>query len=157
MMIRGCAVDSGTLTTDTEIIRMSHCGAFYFNGRYNRRMTWPLLSILLPDMSEVVFRAAQMWTDVTVVTSLAGLSSWLLDWQSLWHCNKMNRQISCKGTKFQMRRMWGRKYIIYSTHIHRYSISLHVVSPGWCGPLCTGDNCQLHVSTYLGGQLSGRI
>merc|ERR1711872_333135 len=34
MMIRGCAVDSGTLTTDTEIIRMSHCGAFYFNDRY---------------------------------------------------------------------------------------------------------------------------
>ena len=33
MMIRGCAVDSGTLTTDTEIIRMSHCGAFYFNER----------------------------------------------------------------------------------------------------------------------------
>ena len=32
-MIRGCAVDSGTLTTDTEIIRMSHCGAFYFNER----------------------------------------------------------------------------------------------------------------------------
>jgi len=34
MMIRGCAVDSGTLTTDTEIIRMSHCGAFYFDKRY---------------------------------------------------------------------------------------------------------------------------
>jgi len=34
MMIRGCALDSGTLTTDTEIIRMSHCGAFYFNDRY---------------------------------------------------------------------------------------------------------------------------
>lgn len=33
-MIRGCAVDSGTLTTDTEIIRMSHCGAFFFNSRY---------------------------------------------------------------------------------------------------------------------------
>merc|ERR1712087_365520 len=36
MMIRGCALDSGTLTTDTEIIRMSHCGAFYFNERYVR-------------------------------------------------------------------------------------------------------------------------
>jgi hypothetical protein len=24
--VRGCALDSGTLTTDTEIIRMSHCG-----------------------------------------------------------------------------------------------------------------------------------
>ena len=35
MMIRGCAVDSGTLTTDTEIIRMSHCGSFYFNDRWN--------------------------------------------------------------------------------------------------------------------------
>ncbi|KAK7083836.1 hypothetical protein SK128_017145, partial [Halocaridina rubra] len=28
--IRSCALDSGTLTTDTEIIRMSHCGGFYF-------------------------------------------------------------------------------------------------------------------------------
>ena len=36
MMIRGCAVDSGTLTTDTEIIRMSHCGAFFFNSRYDK-------------------------------------------------------------------------------------------------------------------------
>ena len=35
-MIRGCAVDSGTLTTDTEIIRMSHCGAFYFDKRYTQ-------------------------------------------------------------------------------------------------------------------------
>jgi hypothetical protein len=26
-------LDSGTLTTDTEIIRMSHCGAFYFDDR----------------------------------------------------------------------------------------------------------------------------
>ncbi|XP_024085266.1 uncharacterized protein LOC106671096 isoform X2 [Cimex lectularius] len=31
--IRGCALDSGTLTTDTEIIRMSHCGGFYFEDR----------------------------------------------------------------------------------------------------------------------------
>merc|ERR1712012_178040 len=34
MMVRGCALDSGTLTTDTEIIRMSHCGSFYFNEKY---------------------------------------------------------------------------------------------------------------------------
>lgn len=33
--IRGCALDSGTLTTDTEIIRMSHCGKFYYDDRYN--------------------------------------------------------------------------------------------------------------------------
>ncbi|ALC45280.1 CG31323, partial [Drosophila busckii] len=32
--VRGCALDSGTLTTDTEIIRMSHCGKFYYDGRY---------------------------------------------------------------------------------------------------------------------------
>ncbi|CAB0005802.1 unnamed protein product, partial [Nesidiocoris tenuis] len=31
--IRGCALDSGTLTTDTEIIRMSHCGSFYYEDR----------------------------------------------------------------------------------------------------------------------------
>lgn len=31
--IRSCALDSGTLTTDTEIIRMSHCGSFYFENR----------------------------------------------------------------------------------------------------------------------------
>lgn len=33
--IRGCALDSGTLTTDTEIIRMSHCGKFYYDDRYS--------------------------------------------------------------------------------------------------------------------------
>ncbi|XP_069954214.1 uncharacterized protein [Cherax quadricarinatus] len=32
--IRSCALDSGTLTTDTEIIRMSHCGSFYFQQKY---------------------------------------------------------------------------------------------------------------------------
>lgn len=31
--IRGCALDSGTLTTDTELIRMSHCGRFYYDDR----------------------------------------------------------------------------------------------------------------------------
>ena len=33
IMIRGCALDSGTLTTDTELIRMSHCGSFFFNEK----------------------------------------------------------------------------------------------------------------------------
>lgn len=32
--MRGCALDSGTLTTDTEIVRMSHCGGFYYDKRY---------------------------------------------------------------------------------------------------------------------------
>ncbi|XP_065371460.1 uncharacterized protein LOC135963497 [Calliphora vicina] len=32
--VRGCALDSGTLTTDTEIVRMSHCGKFYYDDRY---------------------------------------------------------------------------------------------------------------------------
>jgi hypothetical protein len=34
IMVRGCALDSGTLTTDTELIRMSHCGAFYYDKKY---------------------------------------------------------------------------------------------------------------------------
>ncbi|EEZ97572.1 uncharacterized protein LOC658774 [Tribolium castaneum] len=34
--VRGCALDSGTLTTDTEIVRMSHCGGFYYDNRYAR-------------------------------------------------------------------------------------------------------------------------
>ncbi|CAH0384979.1 unnamed protein product [Bemisia tabaci] len=34
--VRHCALDSGTLTTDTELIRMSHCGGFYFDDRYVR-------------------------------------------------------------------------------------------------------------------------
>ncbi|GLV43649.1 uncharacterized protein CBL_07024 [Carabus blaptoides fortunei] len=34
--VRGCALDSGTLTTDTEIVRMSHCGGFYYEDRYVR-------------------------------------------------------------------------------------------------------------------------
>lgn len=34
IMVRGCALDSGTLTTDTEIVRMSHCGGFYYDNRF---------------------------------------------------------------------------------------------------------------------------
>lgn len=33
LMVRSCALDSGTLTTDSEIIRMSHCGGFYFDDK----------------------------------------------------------------------------------------------------------------------------
>lgn len=36
IILRGCAMDSGTLTTDTEIVRLSHCGGFYYNDRYVR-------------------------------------------------------------------------------------------------------------------------
>merc|ERR1711915_1021973 len=34
LTIRGCVVDSGSLTADTEIIRQDYCGHFYFEGRY---------------------------------------------------------------------------------------------------------------------------
>lgn len=34
IFIRDCALDSGTLTTDTELVRMSHCGGFIFEDRY---------------------------------------------------------------------------------------------------------------------------
>ncbi|XP_076068648.1 uncharacterized protein LOC143040997 isoform X2 [Oratosquilla oratoria] len=34
MIIRDCAVDSGSITLDTELSRMSHCGAFVLSGRY---------------------------------------------------------------------------------------------------------------------------
>ncbi|XP_034948207.1 uncharacterized protein [Chelonus insularis] len=34
--VRSCALDSGTLTTDSELIRMSHCGGFYFGDKYVR-------------------------------------------------------------------------------------------------------------------------
>ena len=33
-MTRGCSADSGTTTADTEIVRISHCGAFYFDNKY---------------------------------------------------------------------------------------------------------------------------
>nr|KAF7431825.1 hypothetical protein H0235_004749 [Vespula pensylvanica] len=33
LTVRSCALDSGTLTTDSEIIRMSHCGGFYFDDK----------------------------------------------------------------------------------------------------------------------------
>ncbi|XP_018018726.2 uncharacterized protein LOC108675243 [Hyalella azteca] len=36
VVVRDCALDSGTLTTDTEIIRMSHCGSFKLEGKYVR-------------------------------------------------------------------------------------------------------------------------
>lgn len=35
--IRSCALDSGTLTTDTELVRMSHCGGFHYNNRYLKK------------------------------------------------------------------------------------------------------------------------
>ncbi|EYB89871.1 hypothetical protein Y032_0227g2835 [Ancylostoma ceylanicum] len=34
MIIRTCALDSGTLTADTEIVRISHCGHFKFEGHH---------------------------------------------------------------------------------------------------------------------------
>ena len=34
IFIRDCALDSGTLTTDTELVRTSHCGGFVFEDRY---------------------------------------------------------------------------------------------------------------------------
>ncbi|KAG8230880.1 hypothetical protein J437_LFUL011521 [Ladona fulva] len=34
LTVRTCALDSGTLTTDTEIIRSSHCGGFYLDDKY---------------------------------------------------------------------------------------------------------------------------
>ncbi|PSN54786.1 hypothetical protein C0J52_02010 [Blattella germanica] len=43
--VRGCALDSGTLTTDTEIIRMSHCGGFYFDDRTQSPATEPTTSL----------------------------------------------------------------------------------------------------------------
>lgn len=33
-MVRTCALDSGTLTADTEIVRMSHCGFFFLDNIY---------------------------------------------------------------------------------------------------------------------------
>ena len=33
LTIRGCAVDSGTLTADTEMVRLSHCGSFVLDTR----------------------------------------------------------------------------------------------------------------------------
>ncbi|XP_054167189.1 uncharacterized protein LOC128964587 [Oppia nitens] len=36
MIVRDCALDSGSLTIDTEIVRMSHCGGFFFGDRYVR-------------------------------------------------------------------------------------------------------------------------
>lgn len=34
LTVRTCALDSGTLTTDSELVRMSHCGGFYFDDKY---------------------------------------------------------------------------------------------------------------------------
>ncbi|XP_018397877.1 PREDICTED: uncharacterized protein LOC108775913 [Cyphomyrmex costatus] len=67
LMVRGCALDSGTLTTDSEIIRMSHCGGFYFDDKYVRgcvqscsdadacnassRNLAPLIALVLPILA----------------------------------------------------------------------------------------------------------
>lgn len=32
IVIRTCALDSGSLTADTEIVRISHCGSFKYEG-----------------------------------------------------------------------------------------------------------------------------
>ncbi|KAK2709250.1 uncharacterized protein LOC136027474 isoform X2 [Artemia franciscana] len=34
LIVRDCSMDSGTLTLDTELVRMSHCGSFVLEGRY---------------------------------------------------------------------------------------------------------------------------
>ncbi|MCP9264435.1 hypothetical protein DINM_022525 [Dirofilaria immitis] len=34
MVIRTCALDSGTFTADTEIVRISHCGHFKYRGHH---------------------------------------------------------------------------------------------------------------------------
>ncbi|XP_044581316.1 uncharacterized protein LOC123262896 isoform X2 [Cotesia glomerata] len=36
LTVRTCALDSGTLTTDSELVRMSHCGGFFFDDKYVR-------------------------------------------------------------------------------------------------------------------------
>lgn len=67
LMVRTCALDSGTLTTDSEIIRMSHCGGFYFDEKYLRgcvqscndadacnassRNLAPLIALVLPILA----------------------------------------------------------------------------------------------------------
>ena len=33
-MVRGCALDSGGTTADTELVRISNCGAFQFEDKY---------------------------------------------------------------------------------------------------------------------------
>ena len=33
LQVRGCALDSGSTTADTELTRISHCGGFYFQQR----------------------------------------------------------------------------------------------------------------------------
>jgi len=37
MVIRSCALDSGSLTLDTELVRMSHCGSFVMDGRLGKK------------------------------------------------------------------------------------------------------------------------
>ena len=34
LVVRGCSLDSGSTTADTEIVRISNCGAFKFEDRY---------------------------------------------------------------------------------------------------------------------------
>uniref|UniRef100_A0A8R1I8T6 Protein sleepless n=1 Tax=Caenorhabditis japonica TaxID=281687 RepID=A0A8R1I8T6_CAEJA len=61
LVIRTCALDSGTLTADTEIVRISHCGSFKYEGHQYKgcvqscdadgcnssSIHWPLLPICL--------------------------------------------------------------------------------------------------------------
>ena len=43
MTVRGCSLDSGTLTIDTELTRTSSCGAFYFGERWDTTSIDPFI------------------------------------------------------------------------------------------------------------------
>ena len=47
MTVRTCAVDGGTLTADTEIVRLSHCGAFYLDERCSDVMIMMFRSLMI--------------------------------------------------------------------------------------------------------------
>ena len=70
--MRGCALDSGSQTADTEIVRISHCGAFYLDNRCVIYLLVFLYYSIVSDMSLAVSTAAMTWM---VATLLVGMPS----------------------------------------------------------------------------------
>ena len=67
--IRSCAVDAGTLTADTEIVRLSHCGSLIIDERFFSVKLFLLIVleiiISFSDISMDVLKYVMMLMDVT--------------------------------------------------------------------------------------------
>ncbi|KAI6228937.1 hypothetical protein M3Y99_01173400 [Aphelenchoides fujianensis] len=67
LVIRTCALDSGTLTADTEIVRLSHCGHFRYEGK---QYTGCVVSCATDGCNFAVGRRLSAWLLAALVGGL---------------------------------------------------------------------------------------